>query len=117
MAKKAKARRSEPETAPNFEDALARLEKIVANLEDGQLPLDKALADYEEGVRHLKVCYNLLEKAEQRIELLQGTGDSGEALTEPFEPPPSGGSNAKQSRGTRRRPAARREADDDRSLF
>ncbi len=117
MAKKAKARRSEPETTPRFEDALGRLEKIVANLEDGQLPLDKALADYEEGIRHLKVCYHLLENAEQRIELLQGTDDAGEALAEPFEPPPSGGSDAKQPRGTRRRAGSRRAVDDDRSLF
>lgn len=117
MAKKAQVRRSEPESTPSFEDALGKLEKIVANLEDGQLPLDKALADYEEGVKHLKVCYDLLEKAEQRIELLQGTDDAGAALTEPFEPPASGGSEVTPSRGKRRRTSARRNVDDDRSLF
>ena len=42
--------------APAFEDALAELEKIVANMESGQLPLDESLAAYKRGTELLKFC-------------------------------------------------------------
>ena len=84
MAKKTKPKTAAGESAPSFEEALQRLEAIVGRLENGQLTLAEALADYEEGVRHLKTCYDLLQRAERRIELLQGVDADGRAIAEPF---------------------------------
>ncbi len=78
-----------PET-PSFEAALASLEAIVHDLEDGDLGLAEALARYEQGIKHLRHCYDLLEQAERKIELLTGIDAEGRAKTMPFaeeEPP------------------------------
>jgi len=70
---------------PGFEEAMQRLEQIVAQLEAGQLGLEQALARYEEGVKLLRHCYGLLQRAERRIELLTGVDSSGRPLTKPFD--------------------------------
>ena len=67
-----------------FEHSLAELESVVHDLEEGQLGLAEALARYEEGVKHLKHCYQLLEVAERKIELLTGVADDGTPSTQPF---------------------------------
>ena len=69
----------------SFEQALATLEDIVHSLEEGQIGLADALGRYEHGVKLLKECYQLLEQAERRIELLTRVGPSGDAVTQPFE--------------------------------
>ncbi len=70
---------------PTFEDALKRLEEIVGQLEAGQLGLEQSLARYEEGVKLLRRCYELLQRAERRIELLTGVDASGRPITQPFD--------------------------------
>jgi exodeoxyribonuclease VII small subunit len=70
---------------PNFEAALERLEHIVRQLEEGDVGLAEALAHYEQGVSLLKKCYQLLENAERRIELLSEVDAASGAVTEPFD--------------------------------
>ncbi len=70
---------------PSFEEALAMLEIIVQELEDGQIGLAQGLTRYEEGVELLRQCYQLLEHAERRIELLSRVDANGNAATEPFD--------------------------------
>ena len=53
-----------------FEQAMARLEVIVAELEKGELPLDESLKIFEEGIRLSKNCLKVLEEAERKIEVL-----------------------------------------------
>ncbi|MCP9454825.1 MAG: exodeoxyribonuclease VII small subunit [Nitrospira sp.] len=53
-----------------FEQAMARLEAIVAELEKGELSLDESLKIFEEGVRLSKHCLKVLEEAERKIEIL-----------------------------------------------
>jgi len=53
-----------------FEQAMARLESIVAELEKGDLPLDESLKIFEEGIRLSKNCLKVLEEAERKIEVL-----------------------------------------------
>ncbi len=53
-----------------FEQAMARLEAIVAELEKGELSLDESLKIFEEGVRLSKHCLKVLEEAERKIEVL-----------------------------------------------
>jgi exodeoxyribonuclease VII small subunit len=76
---------STPEEQPKFEDALAELEAIVKQLEGGNLPLDEMMARYERGVQSLKLCREMLDKAEKRIEILV-KGENGELVAQPFEP-------------------------------
>jgi len=53
-----------------FEEALSRLETLVAELEEGQVSLERALQLYAEGVELVRLCRRKLERAEQRISLL-----------------------------------------------
>jgi len=70
---------------PSFEEALERLEEIVHLLEEGEIGLGEALARYEEGVKLLRQSYDLLERAERRIELLSGVDAEGNPIAQPFE--------------------------------
>ncbi len=83
MAKK-KTSKKDPASTPTFEAALEALEEIVSQLEDGQLPLADSLESYEQGMTHLKRCYQMLERAERRIELLSGVDAAGNPITEPL---------------------------------
>ena len=64
-----------------FEQAMARLEEIVALLESGDHPLEESLALYEEGAKRMKQCLTMLDKASKlRLE------DTGELQEVPFVP-------------------------------
>ncbi|MFI5389502.1 MAG: exodeoxyribonuclease VII small subunit [Candidatus Eremiobacterales bacterium] len=56
------------EKGPSFEQALARLEKIVEKLDDGNLPLDESIALFKEGTSLAKVCRDKLAEAEVQVE-------------------------------------------------
>ncbi|MCA9172573.1 MAG: exodeoxyribonuclease VII small subunit [Planctomycetales bacterium] len=68
----------------SFESSLSELERIVSDLESGELPLAESLKQYEAGVAHLRKCYEQLEVAERRVELLKSVQADGTAETEPF---------------------------------
>lgn len=51
----------------NFENAMARLQEIVQKLEGGDAPLEEAMALFEEGAKLSALCYNTLDRAEQKI--------------------------------------------------
>ncbi len=73
-----------PTKKPTFEEALARLELIVARLEQGEVPLEEALGLFEEGTALMKQCSTALDKAEQKVaKLLPGL--NGAAVEEPME--------------------------------
>ncbi len=69
----------------SFEQAIERLEKIVADMEAAELPLDDVLKKYEEGTRLVRFCSQKLEEAEKKIELLTKKAD-GSIELKPFEP-------------------------------
>jgi exodeoxyribonuclease VII small subunit len=75
--------------SPSFEQSLDALSSIVHDLEEGQVGLAESLAKYEQGVKLLRECYELLQKAERRIELLTRVEPSGDPVTEPFDDSPS----------------------------
>jgi exodeoxyribonuclease VII small subunit len=54
----------------SFEEAIARLEKIVQRLEEGNVPLEESIKLYEEGMRLGKKCRTILEEADMRIHQL-----------------------------------------------
>jgi exodeoxyribonuclease VII small subunit len=73
------------DTPPSFEQALERLEQIVACLEEGQAGLSESLAQYEEGVKLLRQCHEMLAQAERKIEVLAGLDAQGNPVTEPLD--------------------------------
>ncbi len=56
---------------PSFEDMYRRLEEIAARLEAGGLGLEEALALYEEGMRLARLCHEILDAAQLRINRLR----------------------------------------------
>jgi exodeoxyribonuclease VII small subunit len=68
-----------------FEEALRRLEEIVAQLEGGQVPLEKSIEIYETG-NHLRThCEALLKNAEARIEKITLSANGAAKGTEPLD--------------------------------
>jgi exodeoxyribonuclease VII small subunit len=61
----------------SLEEAMARLEEVVAQLEGEKLPLEKSLKLYEEGVKLASRCAAELEVAKRKIQILQ-QGKDGE---------------------------------------
>lgn len=69
-----------------FEEALARLEAIVAELERGELPLEDSMRIFEEGIKLSKVCLKMLEEAERKVEVLVKDKDKdGKKRTRTFD--------------------------------
>ncbi len=69
--------------APEFEQALEELEKLVETLERGDLPLDEALKRFERGVELTRHCQSALKAAQQRVEILLRR-NNGEVEAAPF---------------------------------
>ena len=60
---------------PDFEAALAELEKLVEKMESGSQTLEEALQSFQHGVELTRQCQTGLKDAEQRVEtLLQQNG-------------------------------------------
>lgn len=97
----------------NFEKSLAELEEIVADLEDGQLGLSESLARYEVGVKRLKQCYEALQKAERKIELLAGVDADGNPITRRFDDEATTLEEKKESRSARRSEPTQKQAQSD----
>ena len=54
----------------SFEQAVGRLQEIVSCLERGECDLDESLKLFEEGAKLARVCNDMLDKAEQKVNLL-----------------------------------------------
>jgi exodeoxyribonuclease VII small subunit len=71
--------RSTDQAAPaiadlTFDDALAELQRTIAELETGNLPLERTLALHERGAALLEHCETLLRSAELRMRQLVSKG-------------------------------------------
>ncbi len=76
---------TEQSQPPSFEQALAELESIVRDLEEGKIGLEDALARYEQGVKLLRRCHELLQRAERQIALLSGVDAEGNPIATPLD--------------------------------
>lgn len=54
----------------SFEQALERLEHVVAQLESGDVPLEQAIELYQEGMKLSSICSSKLQQVESKIEML-----------------------------------------------
>lgn len=57
-------------TPKSFEAALTDLEGIVEQLETGSVTLEQALEHYHRGVSLLRFCQETLDRAEQKLSIL-----------------------------------------------
>lgn len=55
-----------------FESQMARLEEIVRLLERGEAPLNESMKLFEEGTKLSASLGKLLDKAEQKVTVMQG---------------------------------------------
>lgn len=86
VANKSEAKKSEAQKSPDFESAMAELEKIVADMEAGKLSLEDSLAAYKRGAELLSFCRSRLEDAQQQVSVLENgvlkdfsaTGETGQ---------------------------------------
>ncbi len=103
MAKKRSKKK--PPDGPGFEEALDLLEGIVAELEEGQTGLAESLKRYEEGVKLLRYCHDVLQRAERKIELVTGVDAEGNPISAPLDD--SDRSLEEKARGLSRRSGVR----------
>ncbi len=68
----------------SFEQALAELEKIVAELDSGKTDLEQSIDAYERGARLRAHCEAKLKEAQLRVERIV-IGPSGPTGVEPAE--------------------------------
>lgn len=64
----------------SFDDALAELQRTIAELESGNLPLERTLALHERGAALLERCETLLRSAELRMRQLVAKGGGLETV-------------------------------------
>ena len=67
-----------------YEDALKRLEKLVAELDKSELDLEARLKKFEEGTKLARVLLKKLDQAKKKVQLLVKT-NVGETELVPFE--------------------------------
>ena len=54
-----------------FEEAMERLDAIVAAMESGEIGIEESLAKYEEAMQLAARCRQILDQAEQRVQKIQ----------------------------------------------
>ena len=54
-----------------YEQALAELDRLVAQMESGQLPLDELLDGYRRGAELLNFCRTRLQSVEEQVKVLE----------------------------------------------
>ena len=74
----------ENNTKPGFEESLKELEGVVRALEGGDASLDEMLVLFEKGIKLTKRCTDLLDGAEQKINILI-KNENGVMEGQPFD--------------------------------
>lgn len=59
--------KDQPQSELTFEQAMARLEELVATLEEDGLGLEESLTHYETGMALARLCLDRLNSAELRV--------------------------------------------------
>ena len=59
----------------SIEEILEQVKELSGILEQGDLPLEEALDCYEQGIRLIRECTSMIDKAEKRIQVLEEEGE------------------------------------------
>ncbi len=54
----------------SYEEALSRLEEIVAQLENAEIPLEESLSAFQEGIALSRLCREKLAEIEYKVDYL-----------------------------------------------
>lgn len=92
----------------SFEDAMQRLDDIVASMEGERMSLEDMVRSYEEGVRLLRVCRGRIDSAKRRVETITADLDGGKASLAPFDPADAAESPAATADESDNKPKLRR---------
>ena len=76
-----------PRKERSFEEALGRLEAIVAELEGEERGLEKQFALFQEGMDLARFCEKKLSEVEKSVEIVLKESEE-EWKTEPYDPNP-----------------------------
>ncbi len=63
-----------------FEESLKQLEAMAEKIKDSQTTLEEAVKCYEEGIKCYAQCAELLENAQQKIQVYAGEENHGQNL-------------------------------------
>ena len=61
---------SKKNTAPSLETSLTTIAQLIETMEKGDLTLEQSLEHFERGVGLIKHCQQILQKAEQKVQIL-----------------------------------------------
>jgi len=81
-------------TVDTFEKVIEQLQTTVRRLESGELSMDDSLRSFERGVQLARLGQQMLNEAEQKVELLLQTGSDGSVQTRAFQVPENPGEGA-----------------------
>lgn len=56
----------------SFEEAMAELERLVAQMEAGELPLEGSVAAYKRGTELVRYCAAQLDRVDNQVKMLEG---------------------------------------------
>lgn len=70
--------------AKKLKTKIKRIEEIAEMLEENNLDLEKALSLYEEGMTLIKECGADLDRFEEKVRILNGSGDLEEEEADAF---------------------------------
>ena len=62
---------AKPQQTPDFEAALAELDRVVTEMESGKLSLEDSLAAYKRGAELLQQCRARLDEVQQQVRALE----------------------------------------------
>ncbi len=82
MANKTTKNENSAPASMKLEEAMARLDEVVAALDSEQTDLERALALYEEGVGLVRVCRERLSEADRTVRMLRLNSDGEIVETE-----------------------------------
>lgn len=70
---------------PTIEEAMKRIEQIVAQLEGGNIPLEDAIKVFAEGMDLINWCQKKLDEVQAKVQKILREDRSRSWKTEPFE--------------------------------
>ncbi len=62
---------AQEDAQPNYEQAIAELEKLISDMESGKMSLEANLASYKRGSELIKLCQRLLDQVEQQVKIFE----------------------------------------------
>lgn len=70
-----------PSKLPHLEESLTEISSLINKMEQGEPTLEQSLEHFERGITLIKHCQKILEKAEQKVQILMQKNNQEELET------------------------------------